>query len=64
VLQEVPVGEVTVSRESNAMEEASLPRVNMNLAPQLPPRMKQEPKKDPDTHWEMYVFRAWYTILV
>jgi len=47
-----------VSRDSNTMEEASLPRLNMNLAAQLPPRTKQEPKKDPDTHWEMYVFRA------
>jgi len=49
---------MTVNRESNAMEEAPLPRLNMNHAAQLAPRTKQETKKDPNTHWEMYVFTA------
>lgn len=61
VQREAPVGEVAVSRESNKMAEAPLPRLSVNPAPQLPPRKKQEPtKQNPDLHWDMYVFRIWH----
>lgn len=57
-LREAPVGEAAVrggnsSRESLIKPEPPLPRRNVNTAPQLPPRKKQEPRKNPEAHWEM-----------
>jgi hypothetical protein len=57
-IREAPVGEDAVggggsSRESLIKAEPPLPRRNMNIAPQLPPRKKQESRKNPNAHWEM-----------